>query len=87
MASYFSNQAPSQMLSTDFNAPKSPSGSVGNAFKSAAQSTQKKLSSMGTSLLARVLFRQPNFDFLDIPTANPKVVQQEMIEDLKGKKP
>jgi ABC-type molybdenum transport system ATPase subunit/photorepair protein PhrA len=79
MATTISNLAPSQTQLSASHTPKSPTQSKGNAFKNVSQSTKKNL----TSLLARVLFRQPNFNFLDIPTANLNMSQQEMIEDLE----
>jgi ABC-type transport system involved in cytochrome bd biosynthesis fused ATPase/permease subunit len=83
MATTFPNLAPSQTQETSANKPKSPAQNVGNAFKNVSQTTKKNLS----SILARVLFRQPNFNFLDIPTANLNVNQQEMIDDLNEKMP
>ena len=81
MATTISNLAPSQTQFPASHTPKSPTQNRGNAFKNVAQSTKKNLS----SLLARVLFRQPNFNFLDIPTANLNISQQEMIDDLNEK--
>jgi ATPase subunit of ABC transporter with duplicated ATPase domains len=82
MATTFSNLAPSQTVSNEALTPQNRIQNFGNALNNATKSTQKKVSSTGMSLLARVLFRQPNFNFLDIPTANLNMSQQEMIEDL-----
>jgi ABC-type transport system involved in cytochrome bd biosynthesis fused ATPase/permease subunit len=81
MATTISNLAPSQTNTSMARTPKSPTQNMGNAFKQVSKSTKKNL----TSLLARVLFRQPNFNFLDIPTANLNMSQQEMIDDLTEK--
>jgi ABC-type cobalamin/Fe3+-siderophores transport system ATPase subunit len=82
MATTFSNLAPSQATLSEARKPKNLIQNFGNALNNVSQSTQKKVSSTGMSLLARVLFRQPNFNFLDIPTANLNISQQEMIDDL-----
>jgi ABC-type transport system involved in cytochrome bd biosynthesis fused ATPase/permease subunit len=87
MATILANIPPSQAQSFEPNKRKSLTQNYKKVVKNVAQSTQKRVASMGMSLLARILFRQRNFNFLDIPTANLNITQQEMINDLNERMP
>jgi ABC-type cobalamin/Fe3+-siderophores transport system ATPase subunit len=87
MSATFPNLAPSQMAALETRQPQSPLQSFKSAVKNSSQNTQKKLASTGLTLLARIVFRAPDFNFLDIPTADLNITQQEIIDELNERMP